>query len=124
MFETDEGQRVASACLEFGGWNHRDKSLEPIKLAALLTMPGNPGQTWAMDSFAAAAEATILNGDKYIDQVLASKEDVRACRMILRDDGGDKGLNDRHFTALKKLGCAELDAVTYASAASFFDPVE
>jgi hypothetical protein len=47
---------------------------------------------------------------------------VRAFRLILRDAGADKCLNDRHFAALKKLGCAELDAVTYASIASFFAP--
>lgn len=87
-------------------------------------MPGNPGLTWAMDSLAAAAEAGILDGDTYIEQLFASKEDVRAFRLILRHAGGDKWLNDRHFTALKKLGCAELDAVTYASTATFFDPVE
>ncbi|MFM0176456.1 hypothetical protein PQR33_45005 [Paraburkholderia sediminicola] len=124
MFETEEGQKVAAACVEFGGWHHREKTLTPIQLSALLTMPGNPGLFWAMDSLAAAAEAGILDGDKYIEQLFASKEDVRAFRLILRDAGADKWLNDRHFTALKKLGCAQLDAVTYASIASFFDPAE
>jgi len=33
-------------------------------------------------------------------------------------------LHDRHFNALKKLGCAELDAVTYPGIANFFDPAE
>jgi hypothetical protein len=122
MFETEEGQKVASACIEFGGWNHRDKILTPIKLSALLTMPGNPGLAWTMDSLAAAAEAGMLDGDMYIDQMFASKEDVRSFRLILRDAGGEKWLNDRHFTGLKKLGCAEIDAVSYASIASFFDP--
>jgi hypothetical protein len=51
-----------------------------------------------------------------------SEEDVRSFRVILRDAGSDRWLNDRHFNALKKLGRAELDAVTYASIASFFDP--
>ncbi|OAJ62793.1 hypothetical protein A6V36_20715 [Paraburkholderia ginsengiterrae] len=124
MFETEEGRKVADACIEFGGWHHRDKTLTPIQLSALLTMPGNPGLAWAMDSLAAAAEAGILDGDTFIGQLFASKEDVRACRLILRDTGADKWLNDRHFTALKKLGCAELDAVNYASIASFFDPAE
>jgi hypothetical protein len=124
MFETEAGQKVSAACIEFGGWNHREKTLTPIRLSALLTMPGNPGLAWAMDSLAAAAEAGILDGDKYIEQLFASKQDVRAFRLILRDAGADKWLTDRHFTALKKLGCAELDAVTYASVASFFDPAE
>ncbi|WP_133300292.1 hypothetical protein [Paraburkholderia lacunae] len=29
--------------VQFGGWNHRDKTLTPIQLSALLTMPANPG---------------------------------------------------------------------------------
>ncbi|MFL9898937.1 hypothetical protein PQR71_12370 [Paraburkholderia fungorum] len=124
MFETEAGQKVSAACIQFGGWNHRDKTLTPIQLSALLTMPGNPGLAWAMDSFAAAAEVGILDGDQYIEQLFASKEDVRSFRLILRDAGAEKWLNDRHFTALKKLGCAELDAVTYAAVASFFDPAE
>ena len=124
MFETEEGQKMASACIEFGGWHHRDKTLTPIQLSALLTMPANPGLVLAMDSLAAAAEAGILDGHTFIEQLFASKEDVRAFRLILRDAGAEKWLNERHFTALKKLGCAELDAVTYASVASFFDPAE
>lgn len=124
MFETDEGQRMASACIEYGGWNHRDKALTPIRLSALLTMPANPALFWAMDSLAAAAEAGRLDADRYIEQLFASNEDVRAFRIILRDAGSDRWLNDRHFNALKKLGCAELDAVTYPGIASFFDPAE
>lgn len=104
--------------------HHREKTLTPIHLSALLIMPDNPGLFWAMDSLAAAAEAGILDGDRYIAQLLASKEDVRAFRLIPRDAGTDKWLNARHFTALKKLGCAELYAVTYATIASFFDPAE
>lgn len=122
MFETEAGQKVSAACIDFGGWNHHDKTLTPIRLSALLTMPGNLGLTWIMDSLAAAAEAGILDGDEYIEQLFASKSDVRSFRLILRDAGGEKWLNDRHFTALKKLGCAELDAVTYAAVANFFDP--
>jgi hypothetical protein len=87
-------------------------------------MPGNPGLAWAMDSLAAAAEAGILDGGHYIAQLFANKEDVRSFRLILRDAGAEKWLNDRQFTARKKLGCAELDAVTYAGIASFFDPAQ
>jgi hypothetical protein len=75
-----------------------------------------------MDSPAIATEAGILDGDRYIKQLFASKEDVLAFRLILRDAIAYKWLTDRHFTALKKLGSAELDAVTYASIASFFGP--
>ncbi|MFM0008516.1 hypothetical protein PQR57_47495 [Paraburkholderia dipogonis] len=115
---------MAAACVEFGGWIHRDKTLTPIKLSASLTMPRNPSFVWAMDSLAAVAEAGILDGDQYIEQLFASKADVRSFRLILRDAGGEKWLNDRHLSALRKLGCAELDAVTYAAAASFFDPAQ
>jgi hypothetical protein len=72
-----------------------------------------------MDSPAIAAEAGILDGDRYIEQLFASKEDVLAFRLILRDASADKWLTDRHSTALKKLGCAELDAGN-VSIASFF----
>lgn len=82
------------------------------------------GLAWAMDSLNAMAGTGILDGDTFIEQMFASKEDVRSFRLTLRDTGADKWLTDRHFTALKKLSCAELDAVTYASIASFFDPAE
>ena len=124
MFETEEGQRMASGCIEFGGWHHRDKTLTPIQLTALLAMPASPALFWAMDSLAAAAEGGRLDADHYIEQLFASKDDVRSFRLILRDAGQDIWLNDRHFNALKKLGCAELDAVTYPGIANFFDPAE
>ena len=124
MFETEKGQRTASGCIEFGGWNHRDKALTPIQLTALLTMPLNPALFWAMDSLAAAAEAGRLDADRYIEQLFASKDDVRSFRLILRDAGQDIWLNDRHFNALKKLGCAEMDVTTYPGIANFFDPAE
>jgi hypothetical protein len=92
---------VAAACVDFGGWIHRDKTLTPIKLSALLTMPRNPSFVWAMDSLAAAAEAGILDGARYIAQLFANKEDVRSLRQILRDARAGKWLTDRHFTALK-----------------------
>lgn len=57
MFETVDGQKAASALIEFGGWNYHDKSLTPIQVKALLAMPHNPALYWVMDSLAAAAEA-------------------------------------------------------------------
>jgi hypothetical protein len=124
MFETEEGQRTASGCIEFGGWNHLAKTLTPIELSALLAMPGNPGLSWVMDSLAAAAESGRIDAERFIGQLFATWEDVRAFRLILRDAGGDRWQNDRHYNALKKLGCAEMDAVTYAGIANFFDPAE
>jgi hypothetical protein len=32
MFESEEGQRMASACIEYGGWDHKNRTLMPIKL--------------------------------------------------------------------------------------------
>lgn len=28
MIETEEGQKVAAACVEFGGWHHREKNTD------------------------------------------------------------------------------------------------
>jgi hypothetical protein len=112
MFQTDEGQRLASGCVEFGGWNHRDNTLTPIQVSALLAMPGNPALFWVVNSLAAAAEAGRLDTERYIESCLRV-EDVRAFRVILRDAGQDQWLNDRHRNTLRKLRCSELDAVTY-----------
>jgi hypothetical protein len=112
MFETKEGQKVVAACIEFGGWHHRDKTLMPIHLSALLTMPGNPGLVWAMDSLAAAAEAGLLDGDRYIEQLFATREEVRSFRQILRDAGGDRWLNaalhSSQETRLRRVGRSDL----------------
>jgi hypothetical protein len=124
MFETEEGQKIANACAEFGGWNYREKTLNPMQLSALLSMPGNPGLAWALDSLAAAAEAGRLDADTFISQLFATNEDLRLFRVILRDAGMERWVNERHFNALKKLGCAEIDAATYPGVASFFDPAE
>jgi hypothetical protein len=124
MFETEEGQRMASACIEYGGWDHKNKTLTPIKVAELLARPHNPALSWVLDSLAAAAEAGRLDEALYIQQLFATREDVRAFRLVLRDAGSDRWLNDRHFNALKKLGNAELDLTTYVGIASLFDPAE
>ncbi|WOD16995.1 hypothetical protein [Paraburkholderia kirstenboschensis] len=124
MFETQEGQRMASGCLEFGGWDHKNKSLTPIKLAELLARPHTPGLSWVMDSMAAAAEAGRLDAERYVGQLFASRGDVRAFRHVLREAGGDRWLSDRHHYALRKLGNAELDVTTYVGIAGIFDPAE
>ena len=124
MFEDDEWQRTVTTCIEFGGWNHREKTLTPIRLSALLELPGNPALSWVLDTLAAAAEAGRLDTKKYIEQMFASRGDVREFCLTLRDVVDNRWLNDRHFNALKKLGCAEVDLVSYAAVATFFDPVE
>jgi len=80
MFETEEGQRMASGCIEFGGWHHRDKTLTPIQLTALLAMPGNPALFWAMDSLAAAAEAGRLDAERYIEQLREHARNIAVLR--------------------------------------------
>jgi hypothetical protein len=64
------------------------------------------------------------DADHYIAQIFASKEDVRTFRIILRDAGQERWLNDRHHIALKKLGNADLDVTTYVGIAGIFDPAE
>lgn len=124
MFETEEGQRTASACIDFGGWDHKTKTLKPISVSELLAMPHNPALHWVLDSMAAAAEAGRLDAEIYIQQLFASRDDVRAFRHVLREAGGDRWLNDRHHNALRKLGNAELDLTTYAGIAGLFDPAD
>lgn len=121
LFETEEGKRTASACLEFGGRNHTDKALTPIRVGDLLAMPHNPALVWVMDSLAAAKEAGRLNAGRYMDQLFASCGDARAFRLVLRDAGANCWLNDRHHNALCKVGCVTMDANAYPAIASVFD---
>jgi hypothetical protein len=94
MFESEDGQRTSSALIEFGGWNHAEKTLTPIRVAALSHMPGSPTPQWVMNSFGAAAEAGRLDSDRYIQQLIASKTDVRDFRQLLRDSGTELWVND------------------------------
>ena len=122
IFETEEGVRKASACIEFGGWNAEKATLTPIKVGALLAMPGAPTLTWVMDSLAAAVEAGRVDPETCLTQLFASPADMRDIRMLLRDEGRDLWLSDRHRGALLKLGAASIDVLSYADVASFFDP--
>jgi hypothetical protein len=83
MFETEEGQRMASACIAYGGRNHTNKNLSPIRVAELLTMPHNPALYWVLDSMAAAAKPGRLDAEQYVRQLFASRGDVRAFRHVL-----------------------------------------
>jgi hypothetical protein len=73
MFETEEGQRMASACIEYGGWDRTHKTLTPIKVAELLERPHNPALSWVLDSLAATAEAGRLDAALYVQQLFATK---------------------------------------------------
>jgi hypothetical protein len=124
LFETEDGQKAASALIEFGGWDYVGKTLTPIRVAALSRMPGAPTLTWVMDSFAAAAEAGRLDSDRFIDQLLTSKADIRDFRQILREVGTERWVNDRHINALRKFGMVDFDIATYPAISGFFDPAE
>ncbi|MBB5400559.1 hypothetical protein [Paraburkholderia youngii] len=122
IFETEEGVRKASACIEFGGWNADKATLTPIKVGALLAMPGAPTLTWVMDSLAAAVEAGRVDPETCLTQLFASPSDMRDMRAVLRDEGRELWLSDRHRSALLKLGASSIDLVSYADVAAFFDP--
>jgi hypothetical protein len=124
MFETEEGQRMASGCIKYGGWDHTNKTLAPIQLTELLAMPHNPALHWVLDSVAAAAEAGRLDAEKYVEQLFLTKEDVRAFRQVLREAGGDRWLTDRHHNALRKLGNTEFDVTSYIGITGLFDPAK
>jgi hypothetical protein len=123
-FETEEGQRMVSGCIMYGGWDHTDKSLSPIRVTELLTMPHNPALQWVLASLSAAAEAGRLDAEKYVEQVFASRKDLRAFRRVLRESDSDRWLTDRRHNALRKLGNAELDVTTYVGISALFDPAE
>ncbi|WP_322033230.1 hypothetical protein [Paraburkholderia sp. J76] len=122
MFETEEGERAASALIEFGGWNHVDKVLLPIQVTELSRMPGADVIRWVFDSLSAAAEAGRLDAERYITQVFPSADDLRDFRALLRDAGFERWMTDRHHAALRKLGNAECDCSTYPGATTLFDP--
>jgi hypothetical protein len=121
LFETELGLRAASGYIEFGGWDHVRKTLTPIRISALPSMPGAATLDWVLDSLAAAAEAGRLDVERYSKQLFASTADVRDFRQILRDAGIEKWVNDRHRAALGKIGCAECDCATYPAVSGFFD---
>ncbi|ADG14519.1 hypothetical protein BC1002_0417 [Paraburkholderia atlantica] len=124
LFETEEGQRKASALVEFGGWNAKEKTLSPIHVSALSHMPHAPILEWVMDSMAAAAEAGRLHGSNYLEQLFASREDIRVFRTQLREEGPNLWVNDRHHNAMCKLGSTQADSSTYQRITAFFDPPE
>ena len=103
LFETEEGTHPANACLELGDWNDTEKTLTPIRVGDLLAMPHNPG-------------ARMGDG-----QPGSCRGDARAFRITLREAGADCWLTDRHHNALRKLGCASIDATAYPAIASVFD---
>ncbi|MEM5299092.1 hypothetical protein VSR82_32830 [Burkholderia sp. JPY481] len=122
IFDTDEGARKASACIEFGGWNAEKATLTPIKVGDLLAMPGAPTLVWVMDSLAAAAEAGRVDPETCLTQLFASPSDIRDMRAVLHGEGRGLWLSDRHRGALLKLGAASIDLLSYADVAAFFDP--
>src|ERR1700758_4552177 len=113
MFEHKEGRRAASALIEFGGWNHSTKVLTPIRVAALMAMPGAPTISWVFDSLAAAAEAGELDAAGYVQQLFASEDDLNAFIDLLNENGDIYWVNDRHYTAMDWLHSNEDQQATY-----------
>ncbi|WP_322092618.1 hypothetical protein [Paraburkholderia bannensis] len=124
LFDTEEGQRKASALIEFGGWNAAEKTLSPIRVEPLSRMAQAPVIEWVMDSMAAAAEAGRLDASAYLEQLFLYREDMRVFRVLLREAGPELWLNDRHYNAMRKLGCVEADCRTYQGIIWAFDPPE
>jgi hypothetical protein len=122
IFDSEDGARKASACIEFGGWDAEQATLTPIKVGALLAMPGAPVLTWVMDSLAAAVEAGRVDAETFLGQLFAAPSDMRDMRAVLHDEGRGLWLSDRHRGALLKLGAASIDLLSYADVAMFFDP--
>jgi len=124
MFETAEGQRAASALIEFGGWHQEAKTLSPIHVSALTRMPSADVLNWVFDCLAAATEAGRLDVDRFIIQLFAGPGDLRDFRVLLRDVGLERWMNERHHSALRNLGFAECDCSSYMGVATLFDPEE
>ncbi|WP_233832828.1 hypothetical protein [Paraburkholderia sp. ZP32-5] len=122
IFDTEEGARKASACIELGGWNAEKAALAPIRVGDLLAMPGAPTLTWVMDSLAAAVEAGRVDPETCLTRLFASPSDMRDMRAVLHDEGRSAWLSDRHRGALLKLGAAFIDVLSYVDVAAFFDP--
>lgn len=95
------------------------RALSPIRVSALSRMAHAPIIEWVMDSMAAAAEAGRLHGSNYLEQIFASREDVRAFRVRLREEGPDLWLNDRHHNAMRKLASTQADSSTYQRITAF-----
>jgi hypothetical protein len=49
---------------------------------------------------------------------------MRAFRHALREAGGDRWLSDRHHNALRKLGNAKIEVMTYVGITGLLDPAE
>ena len=121
MFENEEGERAASALIEFGGWNHKTKTLAPIAVEALTQKPGAPTLNWFFDSFAAAAEAGVLDTEGLADQMFADSADIDALLDLMRDGSDMWWLNDRYFWALQNCFFSEEDCTSFSALADAFE---
>ncbi|MGF6937151.1 hypothetical protein OKW41_006313 [Paraburkholderia sp. UCT70] len=121
LFENEEGQRAASALIEFGGWNHVTKTLTPMSVEALTQKPGAPVLTWFFDSLAAAAEAGVLDTDGLADQLFADSVDIDALVGLMRDGSEMYWVNDRYFWSLQECFFSEEDCTSFGALADAFE---
>lgn len=121
MFEDEDGQRTASALIEFGGWDYNAKKLTPIRVGALAAKPGAPVLNWLFDSIAAAAEAGTLDTDDLAGQIFGESNDFEVFIELMREGSDLWWLNDRYFWALQDLGFSEEDCTSFDALADAFE---
>jgi hypothetical protein len=123
MFETEEGQSLATVNLEFGGWNAAKKQLKPIKVGGIMSKPVGDVIIWVLDSLTAAAEAGQLDDKTYIRQLFASEDDLDVFTETLRsNDGYSQPFNDRYIQALVRItGSDRNDAYSYSTVAAILE---
>jgi hypothetical protein len=121
MFETEEGQSLASANLEFGGWNPAKKQLKPIQIRRIVETRGD-SFSWAFDSLAASAEAGKLDDETYLQQLFSGKDDLDNLVNIIRYSEENGPLKDRHLQALVHVTSYSRDELdSYATVATIWD---
>jgi hypothetical protein len=73
------------------------------------------------DSLAATTEASRPDVERYVEQLFASKDDVCAFRLLVRDESYAYRPNDSHHNALGKPDLAAYVAISFASITNLFD---
>lgn len=118
IFEHVDGEKAASAYIEFGGWCTKTRKLGSIRVADLATMPGAAVISWVLDSLTAAVEAGVMDDETYLQKLFSSREDLDAFVHALREESDILWVNDRHFRALEALtGYGDEHLLTYAAIA-------
>ncbi len=99
---------------QFGGWNEKKKVFGPLQFVAIQDEDSFLAPFYALDNLALAMEAGIVDGDRFVQQIFATREDFEAfCEDLRQTD--TFWMNDRHFRALECL-LGEEGNVSYAEA--------